>query len=212
MPAEEVLMGTVSHHRHGGTRALTGLGAAVAGLTVALGLALTGPSVADAATAVAAGNQYQVYLVLPGTTAAKVTGEAKSSPSTAVREELSAFSLYTTAAAPGAVDKAATPAASSASATMAVNMASVQLLSSVAAASKMSADVDFYDTASGALAFSYKFTNAVFTSYLLQDGPSGSSVQVTFAYQQLEVDYITVTPNSPASPPVTYIIKKAPGS
>jgi hypothetical protein len=213
MPAEEVLMGTVSHHRHGGTQALIGLGVAVAGLTVALGLALTGPSVAGAATAAAASNQYQVYLVLPGTTAAKVTGEAKSTPSTAVREELSAFSLYTTAAAvPGSADKAATPAASSATATMAINKASVQLLSSVAAASKMSADVDFYDTASGALAFSYKFTNAVFTSYLLQDVPSGSSVQVTFAYQQLEVDYITVTPNSPASPPVTYIIKKAPGS
>jgi type VI protein secretion system component Hcp len=205
-------MGTVSHHRHGGTRALIGLGVAVAGLTVGLGLALTGPSVADAATAAAASNQYQVYLVLPGTTAGKVTGEAKSTPSTAVREELSAFSLYTTAAAPGAADKAATPAASSASATMAINMASVQLLRSVAAASKMSADVDFYDTATGALALSYKFTDAVFTSYLLQDGPSGSSVQVTFAYQQVEVDYITVTPNSPASPPVTYIIKKAPGS
>ena len=106
-------MGTVSHHRHGGTQALIGLGVAVAGLTVALGLALTGPSVAGAATAAAASNQYQVYLVLPGTTAAKVTGEAKSTPSTAVREELSAFSLYTTAAAAaGAADKAATPAAS----------------------------------------------------------------------------------------------------
>ena len=56
------------------------------------------------------------------------------------------------------------------------------------------------------LAFSYKFTKAIFTSYLLQDGSSGDSVQVTFAYQQLEVDYFV--PNSSGSPPVTYIIEK----
>ena len=204
------LMSTVSHHPHGGTRALTGLGVAVAGLTVALGLVVTGPSVAHAATVDAASNQYRVYLVLPGTTAGESTGKAKSTAPTVVREELSAFSFSTTAAAPGSADKAATPAASSATATMAINKASVQLLTSVAAASKLPVEVDFYNTAGSTLAFSYKFTNAVFTSYLLQDGASGDSVQVTFAYQQLEVEYLV--PNSPGSPPVTYIIRKAPGS
>jgi hypothetical protein len=81
---------------------------------------------------------------------------------------------------------------------MPINKASVQLLTSVAAAKRLSVEVDFYNTAGGALAFSYKFTNAVFTSYLLQDGSSGDSVQVTFAYQQLDVEYLV-----PGSPPVT---------
>jgi type VI protein secretion system component Hcp len=196
-------MSTVSHYPLGGTRALIGL--AVAGLTVALGLVVTGPSVADAVTVDAASNPYVVYLVLPGGT----VGETKST-ATATREELGAFSLSTTAAAPGSADKSATPAASSATATMAINKASVQLLTSVAAASKLSVEVDFYNTAGSTLAFSYKFTKAVFTSYLLQDGSSGGSVQVTFAYQQLEVEYLSA--NSPGSPPVTYIIRKAPGS
>ena len=202
-------MPTVSHHPHRGTR-LIGLGVPVAGLSVALGLVLTGPSVADAVTVDATINQLEVYLVLPGTTAGKSTGEAKSTASTAVREELSAFSLFTA----GSADKAATPAASSATATMAINKASVQLLNSVAAASKLSVEVDFYNAASSTLAFSYKFTKAVFTSYLLQDGSSGDSVQVAFAYQQLEVEYlIPSSPNSPGSvPPVTYIIGKALGS
>jgi len=205
-------MSTVSYHPHRGTRALIGLGVgvAVAGLTVALGLVVTGPSVAHAVPVDAASNQYVVYLVLPGTTAGESTGAAKSTVPTPVREELSAFSLSTTAAAPGSAGKAATPAASSATATMAINKASVQLLSSVAAANKLSVEVDFLKTASSAPTFSYKFTKAVFTSYLLQDGPSGGSVQVTFAYQQLEVDYSGT--NSPGSTPVTYIIKKAPGS
>jgi flagellar capping protein FliD len=181
---------------------------------VALGLVLTGPSVADAVTVDATINQLEVYLVLPGTTAGKSTGEAKGTAAAAEREKLSAFSLSTTAAVPGSADKAATPAASSATATMAINKASVQLLSSVAAASKLSVEVDFLNTASNSLAFSYKFTKAVFTSYLLQDGSSGDSVQVTFAYQQLEVEYITQSsPNTPSSvPPVTYIIGKALGS
>ena len=202
-------MSTVSHHPHRGTR-LIGLVVAVAGLTVALGLVVTGPSAAHAVTVGAASNQYAVYLVLPGTTAGGSTGEAKSTASTAVREELSAFSLFTA----GSADKAATPAASSATATMAINKASVQLLNSVAAASKLSVEVDFYNAASSTLAFSYKFTKAVFTSYLLQDGSSGDSVQVAFAYQQLEVEYlIPSSPNSPGSvPPVTYIIGKALGS
>jgi hypothetical protein len=206
-------MSTVSHHPHRGTR-LIGLGVAVAGLTVALGLVVTGPSAAHAVTVGAASNQYVVYLVLPGTTAGGSTGEAKSTASTAVREELSAFSLSTTAAAPGSADKAATPAARSATATMAINKASVQLLNSVAAASKSSVEVDFYNAASSTLAFSYKFSKAVFTSYLLQDGSSGDSVQVTFAYQKLEVEYLVPSsPNSPGSvPPVTYIIGKALGS
>jgi hypothetical protein len=202
-------MSKVSCHPHRGIRALIGLGVAVAVLTVALGLVVTGPSVAHAVTVDSPSNQYVVYLVLPGATAGESTGEAKSTASTTVREELSAFSLSTTAAAPGSADRAATPAASSAAATMAINKASVELLNSVAATSKLSVEVDFDSTASGALAFSYKFTQAVFTSYLLQDGSSGDSVQVTFAYRQLEVDYLI--PNSPGSPPVTYILKKAPG-
>jgi hypothetical protein len=203
-------MSTVSNHPHRGTR-LIGLGVAVAGLSVALGLVLTGPSVADAVTADATINQLEVYLVLPGTTAGGSTGEAKGTVPTPVSEKLSAFSLATTAAVPGSADKGATPAASSAIATMAINKASVQLLSSVAAASKLSVEVDFLNTASNSLAFSYKFTKAVFTSYLLQDGSSGDSVQVTFAYQQLEVEYLS--PDTPGSvPPVTYIIGKALGS
>jgi hypothetical protein len=80
-------------------------------------------------------------------------------------------------------------------------------LTSVAGASKLSLEVDFYNSGGSALVFSYKFTKATFTSYLLQDGSSGDSVQVTFAYQQLVVDYVSVDSPSP-----TYTIGKAAGS
>jgi hypothetical protein len=169
---------------------------------MALVLVVMGPSVAHAATVDAASNPLVVYLVLPSGTA----GESKSTATTTV-EELSAFSLSTAAPAPGSAGKPATPASSSATATMAINRESVQLLTSVTAARKLSLEVDFDKSVGGALVFSYKFTNATFTSYLLQDGSSGDSVQVTFAYQQLEVDYVSID-----SPPVTYIIGKAPGS
>ena len=196
-------MSTASHHPHRGRRGPLGLGVVVAGLTVALGLVVMGPSLANAATADAASNPFVVYLVLPSGTA----GESKSTATTVTREELSGFSLSTAAPAPGSGGKAATPASSSATASMAINRASVQLLTSVTSASKLSLEVDFYNSGGSALVFSYKFTKATFTSYLLQDGSSGDSVQVTFAYQQLEVDY-----GSQDSPPVTYIIGKAAGS
>jgi hypothetical protein len=169
-------MSTVSHGSHRGAGALLALGVGVAGLTVALGLVVAGPSAARAPTA--------------------------------VKELLSAFSLSTVAAAPGSTGKPATPASSSASATMAINQASVKLLTFLAAATKSSPDVDFFNSSSGAKVFSYQFTNAVFTSYLLQDGPSGDSVQVTFGYQRLQVDYYAGSPNGS---PVTYVIGKAPG-
>ena len=196
-------MSTASHHPHRGSRGPLGLGMVVAGLTVALGLVVVGPSSANAATADAASNTFVVYLVLPSGTA----GESKSTATTVTREELSGFSLSTAAPARGPGGKAATPANSSATASMAINRASVQLLTSVAGASKLSLEVDFYNSGGGALVFSYKFTKATFTSYLLQDGSSGDSVQVTFAYQQLVVDYVSVDSPSP-----TYTIGKAAGS
>jgi hypothetical protein len=195
-------MSTVSHGSHRGAGALLALGVGVAGLTVALGLVVAGPSAARAATANAASNQYKVYLVLPSNMGGKSTAP------TAVKELLSAFSLSTVAAAPGSTGKPATPASSSASATMAINQASVKLLTFLAAATKSSPDVDFFNSSSGAKVFSYQFTNAVFTSYLLQDGPTGDSVQVTFGYQRLQVDYYAGSPNGS---PVTYVIGKAPG-
>ena len=191
-------MWTVSHGSHRGAWALLALGVGVAGLTVALGLVVAGPSAARAATANAASNQYKVYLVLPSNLGGK----------TAVTELLSAFSLSTVAAAPGSTGKPATPASSSASATMAINQASVKLLTFLAAATKSSPDVDFFNSSSSAKVFSYQFTNAVFTSYLLQDGPTGDSVQVTFGYQRLQVDYYAGSPNGS---PATYVIGKAPG-
>jgi hypothetical protein len=203
-------MSTLNRQTHRGAQ-LVGLGTGAAGIAVALSLVGTGSSAAHAATVGAASNQYAVDLVLPGTGARGSVGEAKSTAPATVIEELSAFSLSTAAAALGSAGKTASPAASSATATMAINQESVELLGSVAAARKLAIEVDFRNQVSGTLAFSYKFSGAVFTSYLLQDGPSGDSVQVTFAYQQLEVEYFAASSTNTSSsvPPVSYVIGKA---
>jgi type VI protein secretion system component Hcp len=188
---------------------LVGLGLALGGLATVAGLVLTVPPAAHAAAADAAGNQYVIYLVLPNSAVGESAEEAKSAGPSSVIEVLSGFSLASAAATSASGGRLAVPASSSATATMGINKASVLLLTSVAAGSRLSLEVDFHNSG-GALAFSYKFTNAVFTSYLLADEPTGESVQVSFAYQRLEVEYAST--GSQNGPPPTYVITKGPGS
>jgi hypothetical protein len=64
-------------------------------------------------------------------------------------------------------------------------------LTSATTATKLAFDVEFYKGTT--LVFSYDFTNSVLTNYLLEDGSSGESVQVTFASQKITINYAPVS-------------------
>jgi type VI protein secretion system component Hcp len=90
---------------------------------------------------------------------------------------------------------------------MAIDASSVGLLNDVSTNTSLKLAVDFWRPGAAGVPtrfLIYAFTNAVFTSYLLQDGPTGESVQVVFTFQKIQASILGA--NGPASATDTWSV------
>ena len=130
-------------------------------------------------------NPFNVFLVLPAS-----SGAAGSKTATATTEQLSAFSLSTTAPTTGASRRRHDQAV----ATMPIDSVSTGLLRDVFVSQHLDpVQVIFRRAASSKQAtfLTYSFKNAAITSYQLQTTSGAASVQVNLVFQAIGLSFGT---------------------
>ncbi len=157
--------------------------AALAVLGGAGTLAFASPAAAHVAPALTAAisNPFNVFLVLPASSG------AAGSKTAATMEQLSAFSLSTTAPTTGAI-------VTQAVATMPIDSVSTGLLRDVLVPQHLDpVQVLFRRAASSKQAtfLTYTFRNVTLTNYQLQNTSGGASVQVTLGFQSIALSFGT---------------------
>jgi type VI protein secretion system component Hcp len=182
------------------TRPLIRAAAAFAVLGGAWSIGFASPAVSQAVhQAAARAEPLQVYLVLPA------SNGVSGSTATGTTEQLSTFSLSTTAPGTGASTGtgagSASTTVSQAMATMPIDVVSTNLLRDVTSSLHLNPlEVVFRDVVNGKQEtfLTYSFKNAVITNYQLQDAQSGATVQITFAYEGITLSFGTGASTSAA--------------